>query len=96
MGMDGINGFGPIVQPVQPQVKTQIKDQSQAQSEVVNYEANAQAQAMDLTVEAADKVVVLKDGRVAEEGSPAELKVRPGSIFSRMLTLQTEGAGWSI
>ena len=54
MGMDGINGFGPIVQPVQPQVKTQIKDQSQAQSEVVNYEANAQAQAMDLTVEAAD------------------------------------------
>ena len=54
MGMDGINGFGPIVQQVQPQVKTQIKDQSQAQSEVVNYEANAQAQAMDLTVEAAD------------------------------------------
>ena len=54
MGMDGINGFGPIVQPVQPQVKTQIKDQSQAQSEVVNYEVIAQAQAMDLTVEAAD------------------------------------------
>ena len=54
MGMDGINGFGPIVQPVQPQVKTQIKDQSQAQSEVVNYEVNDQAQAMDLTVEAAD------------------------------------------
>ena len=48
------------------------------------------------TVEAADKIVVLKDGKVAEEGTPAELKNRQGSIFSRMLTLQTEGAGWSI
>ncbi|MBR3538752.1 MAG: ABC transporter ATP-binding protein [Eubacterium sp.] len=48
------------------------------------------------TVEAADKIVVLKDGKVAEEGTPAELKNRQGSIFSRMLTLQTEGTGWSI
>lgn len=48
------------------------------------------------TVEAADKIVVLKDGRVAEEGSPEELKRREGSIFSHMLQLQTEGAGWSI
>ncbi len=48
------------------------------------------------TVVAADKVVVLKDGRVAEEGSPTELKENSGSIFGRMLSLQTEGAGWSI
>ena len=48
------------------------------------------------TVEAADKIVVLKDGRVAEEGSPEELKRREGSVFSHMLQLQTEGAGWSI
>ena len=41
-------------------------------------------------------ILVLKDGRVAEEGSPEELKRKEGSIFSHMLQLQTEGAGWSI
>jgi flagellar protein FlaG len=54
MGMDAINGFGPLIQQAQPQVKTQIKEQSQAQSEIVNYEVNGAAQAMDLKVEAAD------------------------------------------
>lgn len=48
------------------------------------------------TVEAADKVVVLKEGRVAEEGAPAELKANPESLFRHMLTLQAEGAGWSL
>ncbi len=48
------------------------------------------------TVEAADKIVVLADGRVAEEGSPAELLNKEGGIFRRMTELQRAGAGWSI
>ncbi|MBR4831894.1 MAG: flagellar protein FlaG [Butyrivibrio sp.] len=54
MGMDAINGYGPLIQQAQPQVKTQIKDQSQAQSEIAEYEVNGAVQAMDLKVEAAD------------------------------------------
>ena len=48
------------------------------------------------TVEAADKIVVLSDGRVAEEGSPAELLNNKDSIFRRMTKLQNAGAEWSI
>jgi ATP-binding cassette subfamily B protein len=48
------------------------------------------------TVEAADKIVVLADGRVAEEGSPAELLAREDGIFRRMTQLQSASAGWSI
>jgi len=48
------------------------------------------------TVEAADKIVVLADGRVAEEGSPAELLAKEESVFKRMTQLQSASAGWSI
>ena len=48
------------------------------------------------TVEAADKIVVLVDGKVAEEGSPAELFAKENSLFSRMTSLQNASAGWSI
>ena len=48
------------------------------------------------TVEAADKIVVLADGRVAEEGAPSELLAREGGIFRRMTQLQSASAGWSI
>lgn len=48
------------------------------------------------TVEAADKIVVLKDGKVAEEGSPKELFEKPDSIFHRMSMLQRASAGWSL
>ncbi len=47
------------------------------------------------TVKDADKIVVLADGRVAEEGSPEELLKEDG-IFRRMTQLQSESAGWSI
>lgn len=40
------------------------------------------------TVLEADHVVVLDAGRVAEQGSPAELLARPGSMFGRMARLQ--------
>ena len=36
------------------------------------------------TVEAADKIVVLSDGKVAEEGSPAELFAKEDRLFRRM------------
>ena len=48
------------------------------------------------TVEAADKIVVLADGRVAEEGSPEELLAMENGIFRRMIQLQSASAGWSI
>ena len=48
------------------------------------------------TVEAADKIVVLADGKVAEEGSPAELLKKEDGLFRRMTRLQTAGAEWSI
>ena len=48
------------------------------------------------TVEAADKIVVLADGKVAEEGSPAELLAKEDGIFRRMTQLQAASAEWSI
>lgn len=47
------------------------------------------------TVAGANKIVVLSDGRVAEQGSPAEL-LKSGSVFADMVRLQTEGQNWSI
>lgn len=47
------------------------------------------------TVRGADKIVVLSDGRVAEEGAPEELFAK-GGIFARMAAVQTDGAAWSI
>ena len=48
------------------------------------------------TVEAADKIVVLKDGKVAEEGRPEELFAREGGMFRRMTELQAASAGCTI
>ena len=48
------------------------------------------------TVEAADHIVVLAEGMVAEEGRPEDLLQKDGGIFRRMAELQTASAGWSI
>lgn len=48
------------------------------------------------TVEAADKIVVLAEGQVAEEGSPAALMAKEGGIYRRMVELQRESARWRI
>lgn len=47
------------------------------------------------TVMNADKIVVLDEGRVVEQGSPAELLEQNG-LFSRMVELQSESSGWSL
>lgn len=47
------------------------------------------------TVAGADKIVVLKDGVAAEQGSPEELESRNG-VYSRMVRLQSDGQKWSI
>lgn len=47
------------------------------------------------TVEAADKIVVLADGQVAEEGAPAELMAKEG-LFHRMVELQRQSAAWRL
>ena len=47
------------------------------------------------TVEAADKIVVLSDGKVAEEGAPQEL-MEKGGLFRRMVELQRQSANWQL
>ena len=47
------------------------------------------------TVEAADKIVVLADGTVAEQGSPSELMAKRG-LFHHMVELQRQSAGWKL
>ena len=45
------------------------------------------------TLNGVDKIVVLKDGTVAEQGSPAELKQTDG-IYKHMVEMQMESAAW--
>ena len=47
------------------------------------------------TVAGADKVVVLENGRVAQQGTPAELLAQ-GGLYRRMVELQQKSAGWTI
>jgi ATP-binding cassette, subfamily B, bacterial len=42
------------------------------------------------TVAKFDRLVVLRDGRIVEQGTPAELRRRRG-LFDRMCRLQEEG-----
>ena len=48
------------------------------------------------TVMNADKIIVLENGHVAEEGSPGELLKKEEGIFSRMSRLQSKSAAWSV
>ena len=47
------------------------------------------------TVEAADKIVVLADGKVAQVGAPEKLMAENG-LFKRMVELQKQSAGWKL
>ena len=47
------------------------------------------------TVAGADKIVVLADGKVAEQGSPDEL-YKNGGIYTEMVDKQLKGSTWSI
>lgn len=47
------------------------------------------------TVEGADKLVLLKDGKVAEQGSPEELLAKDG-IYAKMCQLQQQSGEWRI
>ncbi|MCR4676377.1 MAG: ABC transporter ATP-binding protein/permease [Sphaerochaetaceae bacterium] len=46
------------------------------------------------TVEAADHIVVLSDGRIVEEGRPEELRKNENSRFRHMAELQSKSAEW--
>ena len=48
------------------------------------------------TVSGTDKIVVLSDRTISEEGSPGDLLARKDSMFHRMSQLQTVSAEWSI
>ncbi len=47
------------------------------------------------TVANADKIVVLKDGKVAEQGKPDEL-AKTGGIYSNMVEKQLASVGWKL
>ena len=47
------------------------------------------------TVAGADQIVVLSEGRVAEQGTPQQLMAENG-IYARMVKLQTESQAWTI
>ena len=47
------------------------------------------------TVAGADHIVVLENGHVAEQGTPAELMER-GGLYRRMVELQSESARWKL
>lgn len=48
------------------------------------------------TVLNADKIVVLKEGRVVEQGSPADLLQKDGGLFRHMVELQGSSAEWVV
>ena len=48
------------------------------------------------TVQAADQIVVLSEGKVAEAGRPSDLYADENSLFRHMAQLQNASAGWSI
>lgn len=47
------------------------------------------------TVMGADQVIVLSEGKIAEQGPPAQLMEKDG-IFRRMVTLQTKSQNWAL
>lgn len=47
------------------------------------------------TVAGADRIVVLENGRVAQQGSPAQLMAE-GGLYRRMVQLQNESAQWKL
>ena len=47
------------------------------------------------TIENADKVIILNEGKVAEEGNPQEL-IKKNGQFAKMVSLQKESANFNI
>ncbi|MGF6376564.1 ABC-type multidrug transport system fused ATPase/permease subunit [Clostridiales Family XIII bacterium PM5-7] len=47
------------------------------------------------TVAASDKIVVLQDGKIAEQGQPEEL-LEHGTIYKNMVELQQKTTAWKI
>lgn len=47
------------------------------------------------TVAGADKLVVIDGGKIAEQGSPAEL-IKQNGIYKRMTEFQSQSAEWKM
>ena len=47
------------------------------------------------TASGADRIVVLENSRIAQQGSPAEL-MEQGGLYRRMVELQNENAQWRL
>ena len=47
------------------------------------------------TVAGADRIVVLENGKVAQQGSPAQL-MEQGGLYRHMVQLQQESSSWTL
>lgn len=84
--------FCAIVQPVADgflklQAEGHITYSSMSEDELQNNK--------NVSLSGADHVIVLKDGELAEEGTPSEL-MRQNGLFTRLNLLQNESAVWAI
>lgn len=48
------------------------------------------------TIEHADQIVVLEDGRLVQKGSHAELRIQADGLYSRFLGIRQAAEGWSL
>ena len=88
----------PIVLPPPPPASLDVENETKVQEALSRLLAGKTVLVIAhrmRTVEAADKIVVLDDGRVAEQGSPSELMAKRG-LFRRMVELQRQSAGWKL
>ncbi|MPN49107.1 Iron import ATP-binding/permease protein IrtA [bioreactor metagenome] len=47
------------------------------------------------TIADADKIIVLNDGKLAEQGTHEELLARDG-LYARLFNIQQQSMGWSV
>lgn len=88
----------PIVLLDEATASLDVENESQVQEALSNLLAGKTVIAIAhrmRTVMNADKIVVLDEGRVVEQGAPQELLDADG-LFARMVRLQTESADWSL
>ena len=89
----GLYGSNVTLLPVTGSGQQSVEALLAGQSDIA---ATGQGPVADAIKQYGDKIVVLADGKVAEEGRPDELLAKADGIFRRMTELQTASAQWSI
>ena len=95
---DGLNGMEEVINSVYPSAKIQrclLHVQRNISSKCRVSDRTEITEDFKSVYTSADKIVVLSDGEVKEQGTPAELMSRDG-IFKKMSKLQKESLNWKI